>query len=330
MIQRIQLLAIVAAAYMLSSIGFIGLQVRAADEPPTSAAAESIEISRWIEQLDADQFAQRSEANKRLEEAGKQACPQLADTAIGGSREARLRAIEILRKHIEDGDEDTQAAAKQALERIAQSDQPASAQRAKEILNPKPAAPAGIPGFGIVPGQIQIQINAIGGRQARRVQINNGVKQIEVDDNGTKVKITDDPNKGIRVETTEKKEGKEQTKQYSAKNADELKKKHPEAYRLYEKYGKQQAIQFRAIQLQPGAARPIPILPQRGAAARPALKTGASTMLKSAERLVQSSIKQLERLKDSPEGNPDDVDKSVQRLKEIAKQLQEERTRWEQ
>src|SRR2546426_468022 len=83
-------------------------------------------------------------------------------------------------------------------------------------------------------GQIQIQVQAggvagPGGFKRMHMKNVNGVKEIEVDDNGKKVKIVDDPNNGIKVEVTEKnKEGKEETKKYEAKNADELKKNHPE------------------------------------------------------------------------------------------------------
>jgi hypothetical protein len=57
----------------------------------------------------------------------------------------------------------------------------------------------------------------------------NGVKDIEAEEVGRKVKIHDDPDEGIEMSVTEKKDVKEVTKVYKAKNAEELKEKHPEA-----------------------------------------------------------------------------------------------------
>jgi exonuclease VII small subunit len=76
------------------------------------------------------------------------------------------------------------------------------------------------------------------GVQVRRVTMtnNNGVKQIEAEEGNRKVKIKDDPNNGIEMEVTETKDGKEATQKYQAKNAEELKKNHPEAHKIYEQY----------------------------------------------------------------------------------------------
>ena len=61
----------------------------------------------------------------------------------------------------------------------------------------------------------------------------------------------------IQLEVTETKDGKEETKKYEAKNAEELKTKHPEAHKLYDEYSKAPAgIQVQGIQIGPGGIVP--------------------------------------------------------------------------
>lgn len=239
-----------------------------------TASAE--QVAGWIRQLDSSRFAERTEATRQLEEAGKVAFPALAEAAQGDSREVTLRAIEILKKHLQEGDEATKTAAQESLQKIAGSDHLSSARRAKEALHP-PKPPPAIPNIQLGPllpnlplgqqqVQLQIQVNAFGGNQTRRVQIKNGVKQTEISENDLKLKITEDAQRGIQMEVIRKKDGKETTEKYSAKNADELKKNHPEAGKLYEKYSQQlgAGIQIRAlpgIQV-PGFPVPTPAKPK--------------------------------------------------------------------
>ncbi len=241
---------------------------------PAAKSAAARQIADWIRQLDAPQFAQRTEASRQLEMAGKDAFPALVEVALGDSREAALRAIEILRKHAQQGDDSTKTAAKESLQKIASSDHAYAARRAKDALSPQKLNPP-LPNIQLGPNipnlpvgqqriQLQIQVNAFGGNQTRRIQINNGVKQMEISEKDLKVKITEDAQGGIQMEVTRKKDGKETTEKYSAKTADELKKKHPEAGKLYEKYGQQLGggIQIRAMPALPRAAPPIPVQPK--------------------------------------------------------------------
>jgi translation initiation factor 1 (eIF-1/SUI1) len=105
------------------------------------------------------------------------------------------------------------------------------------IRKPRPQPVPGqvAPGIRIVP-PIQLQVQ--GGAQGIKMRNVNGIKDIEVTENGRKVTIHDDPNQGIEVEIIETKEGKPVTRTFKAKNADELKKKSPEAHKLYKKYAK--------------------------------------------------------------------------------------------
>lgn len=125
------------------------------------------------------------------------------------------------------------------------------------------------------------------------------------------------------MEVSEKKDGKETTHKYAAKTADELKKKHPDAHELYEKYAKQAGggIQIRAVQVQPGAVPPLRIqpgqVPQRG------LRKSAAIKLRHARRIVEMTVKQLERLKKADEST-EEIKESVERLEGIVQELQEE------
>jgi hypothetical protein len=306
-----------------------------AGENAATASPESAPIAAWIKQLNSDRFTERTEASKRLEAAGMAAFPSLAEAATGENREVSLRAIEVLRKHFEQGGQATKDAAKQALQKIAGSQHESAAQRAKEVLNPPqpetPVAPGirvapGIPGFQILP-QLQIQVQAAGGGMTRQIRVNNGVKEIEASEHGGKTKITEDPNQGIKIEVAETKDGKETKRTYAAKNAEDLKKNHPEGYRLYEKYTKQQGGFPMQVQIAGGvplgggmqAARPL---------AEKSPKPVAVMALKQAQHLVENAVKQLERAQPSS-GKPEDLGQARKRLEEIAKQLEEERAKLE-
>jgi hypothetical protein len=297
-----------------------------AERPDSGASGDSQqsgEIAGWIEQLDSNQFADRNDASRKLEAAGIPALAPLADAAVGGSREVTLRALDILRKHFQQGDEATKTAAKAALEKVAASDHASASRRAKDILDP-PKPPPAAQAFQIAPGQIQIQINAVAGAQARRVRINNGVKQTEVTDGDRKVKIVENPNGSIQLEVTEKKNGKETTQKYEAKNADDLKKNHPDGHKVYEQYGKQKgpAIQIRGLQIQGGAVQPVQPLPAPAANRNPAVRKLAASQLKHARQLIESSRKQLQLLKAA--SGDKKLEESLESLEKIGQKLEEE------
>lgn len=304
-----------------------------AQEAPTPGAPA--DVKELIQQLDADKFTDRQAASQRLSDAGKAAIPALVEAAASPSREASSRSIDILKKHSQSQDEATKKAAREALEKLAKSDDSRVAAAAAQALKPKddpnvPAVGGLVPGIQIGGGQVQIQVQAIaGGNVNRRVGIQNvnGVKTTTVEENGRKVKIVEDPQNGIKMEVTEKVDGKEETKKYEAKDADDLKKNHPEAHKIYEQSTKQQNVQIQigggaipALPLAPGIApRAIPVLP---GFRNPAQMRAVQEQL---ER-VQKELKDAEqRLKKAAENSPqaDELGKSVQQLEEARKQLEE-------
>ena len=115
-----------------------------------------------------------------------------------------------------------------------------------------------MPGGGGFGGRIiinggMLQIGGNGGAAMKTLSVtnNNGVREIKATEGDKSVKIEDDPAKGIKIESTEKVNGKEVTKKYEAKDVRELKKKQPEGYKIYKEYGEQQA-NGGAVQLQIG------------------------------------------------------------------------------
>ena len=225
------------------------------------AGGESVE--QLIEQLDSAEFDKRESACGKLAAKGKSAIAALEKASASGNLEVSSRATTVLGKLLKSSDESTEKAAAEALQRLADGDSPAAARKAKSILDKKnglknnapgivvPGNAFGGPGFG---GQIIInggQLNIGGGGAMRTMSVKNvnGVKEINASEDGKTVKIQDDPAQGIKIELTEKQNGKEVTKKYEAKNVEELKKKLPAGYELYKKYCGEQpgngAMQFR-------------------------------------------------------------------------------------
>jgi hypothetical protein len=108
--------------------------------------------------------------------------------------------------------------------------------------------------FTIVPGPAQGQVQAQGqgqivvtataqavpggGRGAPNwITVDaNGAKHVQSEEYGKKITITDDPQKGIKIQYTVKKGGTDEIKTYQAKDVAELEKKSPEAFKLYQQF----------------------------------------------------------------------------------------------
>lgn len=319
-------------------LSFVSFSPLFADATPAAkpaagdAAGDAAAIPQLIKQLDANSFPERQQASNQLSALGNAAIPALTEAALGGNRETMTRAIDILKSHLKHDDEATKTAAKQSLEKIAQEGKGPAAKQAELALRPKPAAelqnnPFGGGGIQIGGGQVQIQVQMQGnaGGNGRQVtsKIINGVKTIEATDKDRKVKIHDDPNKGITVEVTETKDGKETTKKYEAKDRDELKKKHPEADKLYDEFGQaggQVQIQFGAIPALPlpGNALPaLPVLP-----AQPNLQNQEAFRLDILDRQLEGFDRQLKAF-DQKSPAAEQLSKAQQQIDQLRKTLKE-------
>jgi hypothetical protein len=75
-----------------------------------------------------------------------------------------------------------------------------------------------------------------GGGQNIQVQINNGQRHVQVQNGDEKVEIRDTNGKEIELKHTHTVDGKSKTDEYKAADLDDLRKKHPDAAKLYEKH----------------------------------------------------------------------------------------------
>lgn len=282
--------------YALLMVVFVGLVSEA-----RAAEVDEQRIDTFIKQLTSPNFTERQAASQQLATLGQSAIPKLTATALGKNRESVTRSVDILRGHLKSADKKLQVAAKAALEKLSNIEEGVGPRLAREALappKPRPVPGQAVPGFKMLP-QIQLQVQ--GGAQGIKMRNVNGIKDIEVTENGRKVKIHDDPNQGIKVEIIETKEGKPVTRAFKAKNADELKKKSPEAHKLYEKYAKGGAgnIQLGNIQIQGNVFPPnqfpkfnVPGFPQQIPGNMP--RRVADIQLRQMERMIQSIQKQLQ------------------------------------
>jgi hypothetical protein len=81
-----------------------------------------------------------------------------------------------------------------------------------------------------------VRINGVVGGQRTSIKIVNGDRTIEVQNGDEKIEIRDKNGKEIELKHTRTVDGKAKTDEYKGADLDDLRKKHPEAAKLYEKY----------------------------------------------------------------------------------------------
>jgi len=317
--------------FLIAALLGLSLATGASHTRCLAQEVDTADIASWIEQLDADQFSERQAASAKLAEAGDAAIPALVKAAQGDSREVIVRSIDILKNHFESGDKAIKEAAEKGLKELSESDNVIASSRAADAIKPKqqPAVGQGnLGGIIVGRGNIQIRVQAIGGNRRIQMKNANGVKEIEAEENGQKVKIKEDAN-GIKMQVTEKKDGKEVTKTYSAKNAAELKMKHPDAYKIYDRYAnQQQKIQIRAAAV---PQRVLPAIPVQRAQQIRRMRLVPPQQTKKAAEQIEAAEKQLketqEKLKAQSEAAEGDLKKvleeSIEQIKAAQKELAE-------
>jgi len=293
----------------------------------SAPAVSPEELEKLVQQLDADAFSDRQAASQRLAELGRAAIDALVRAATSESLEANLRALDILKKHLESQDQELSKSAKEALEKIAAGPRAPSARRARDILKAYEERVRQETfqqqGFNVPGARIQVmgQAQVIIGQGVRQMQIINNTKTIEGEDKEGKFRIVEDPKEGITVELTRTKDGKEVTEKFQAKNAEELQKKHPLAYEVYKRHSQPGGM---IIQAAPPVLPPVPAAPQQPPRRNP---------VEMAVRLLQTSISQVDRLvtdeaiKDSSPQALEDLKKKAeeacQTLEKLQRRLQE-------
>jgi hypothetical protein len=313
------------AGTLLVSIGATTIaQQTASDDTSRGAPAQEVtdaELTQLIKDLDADRFSERQDATRELKELGEPAIAKLAETVQGTSREASRRALEILKSHFAGDDNQLKQAAKAALEKLAESESAPVAQKAKALLDPKPpaVAPPRNP-FGGARINVQFQIGGVQRVQMRDV---NGVKDIDIKEQDRSIKIHEDPDKGITVEIVEKKDGKDVKEKYEAKDVAELKKKHPEAHKVYDKYHKGGRIQIKPPILVPGV--PIQGLqpPGKRAGRRRLIETKPIIdQLEQTAQQLEEARQQMQQLEVDGK-KTESLQKALERLDKARKSLDE-------
>jgi hypothetical protein len=234
-------------------------------------------------------------------------------------------------------DESVRLPARVALENIAKSENTTAANRAKQALearNPNKPGPM-VFGNGIIRGGIKIAAlnvavaaGGAGGAQKISVRSTNGVRDIDVEETGRKIKIHDDPAKAITVEVTETKDGKETTTKSEAKDADDLKKKAPEAFKLYKQYAQDNqgaaGIQLQVAGAVNNAGGGAAVAPQPAANTPDARTRMATLRLQALARQLATLVKS-EQVKDLPAESKDALKKQIDDIKsqlaDLEKQL---------
>lgn len=261
------------AAVALLSIGTVSLGVDKAAGPanpaaPSAATDETAklstaELAKLIEQLDDADFEVRKTATAKLASAGPEAGEALVKAIRNASPETVGRIVSVFSQWHASGDAARKEVATKHLKDLAAGTNPVAARRAKAVLAPPPAA--GQDPNGVIFGNVVIQAAAVGGGTKVQTRVVNGVTEITAEEKDSTVKITHENSKKIRMSITEPaKEGEKEGKKrdVEADDLDDLKKKDPEAAKLFEKYNRNVAIGGLRVIGGRAIARPLPaILP---------------------------------------------------------------------
>ncbi len=211
------------------------LAISPATAPSTQPADEG--ITALIKRLGDDDFRVREEATEELFKCGKPALPELTKAVENENPEIQLRAQTLITR--------IEAASKPAVADVGPNN-PNNIRINRGMMN----------------GRAQVQFNgrmvvANGGQVSRiSVSTNNGIKTVDADENGVQVSIKESPD-GIDMSITRPVDGKPVTEDIKAKDAEELKKDNPEAFKLYEKYAGQKAGNM--IQIRGGGVLIAPV-----------------------------------------------------------------------
>ena len=240
-----------AASLSILWVLSVSIIVRADDPALDNAIAPLIapeadqqgEVAQHIKTLSTGDVLQRRAATSKLLEIGKQALEPLAKEASEGHKETMYHCFDVLTRLLATSDAETSAATKATLTMLTQSQNKSVSLRAKsaiqigEILGARAAARPAIPfGPGLAPNaQLNMALNAANGEKLR-ITVTNNDRTIQVERADERIEIRDKAEKDIVVKRTRTVAGQPKTDEFKAADADELKKNHPDAFKLYEQY----------------------------------------------------------------------------------------------
>ena len=201
-----------------------------ADKNQTSQRKDT--INNLIKALDDENFSKREAAAKELEKLGKAAIPALTKAIRRNSPESSIKALNIIITHYNSDDKKNKERAKKALKKIAELGN-TYAKEATQALNPPKAI---VKTKKNSSAKANIHIEGVAGKtNSISVIIQNGITTVNAKENGSHVIINKSP-EGITIENTTENNGVKETQKFKAANAEGLKKNHPEAYKLLQKY----------------------------------------------------------------------------------------------
>ena len=246
---------------------------QAADE---DVATPTDEAAKLVEQVTRNDGAIHRQATDKLIKIGLPAVASLVKAAETDNVVAVTRCFDALGRLLVCDDEKTAKATQEALEKLSDSAIRIVAVRAKTTLivkefqkQQRPPQLLGVPNAAPLPGfppqglRFNGGLGGVGG-QTRQIRITNGKRQIESQDGDEKVLINDTNGQDIVLKHTRTVDGKEKTDEYKGPDLDDLKKKHPEAAKLYEKHAGNN-LNIRggagaAVQIQIGVAAGAPAI----------------------------------------------------------------------
>ena len=224
----------VAVATSLAAVGLSMLVPQSLGSMQDKERKDQEQIETLVQQLNDSSLTKRAEARQKLREFGQSAIGPLTAAALSDKRELITQSIDIL-ADIKDksADEASANAAKIALETLAESEKPSTADRAKLALSSeKDGGIKAFPGWDKPTSEFNGNMGA-GMNRSVSVSSVNGIKTITVKENGIITVIQDLAGGKIGVEKT----GGEKPIKFVAKNLDDLKKKDESAFAIYQQQG---------------------------------------------------------------------------------------------
>ncbi len=272
-------------------------------------------LQQWIKDLVHQKFATRQGASQKLVQAGVAGMEAAAEAAKTEDLELATRCLAVLTEGLNSKEKTVRDAAKGALETLARSDNKSVAQRARQALD----TPRGLPE---IPGALALR----NGRnfQQIRVQVVNGIngfRELTVQENGKEIVIKENNRKDISVTVTETVNGQKQTQTFKGNNEEELKKNHPEAHALFERYTKGNG----AMRIQINGNIFVPVMPQQ-ARRRILNPIKAADLLDEVEKLrrkLEESNGRLEKAANSDKPDPAELKQISEEIKTSVKRLTE-------
>jgi len=294
------------------------------DEAPSAA-----DIKTLVLKLSDPDAAVRDATEKQLIAVGLPVIEDVSSTADSPNLEVVARCVGVLAALRNSTDKPTREAAEAALKKLSESKNRSLARRANAVINPNVAQNNLLP--GVAGGAVQMNVVVNNARIS--VTNRNGDRTLSADDESGKTEISRKASGEVAVKLTKTDDkGKPQTTTADAKNVEELKKQHPEAFKVYQKYetmlnGNRLNLQVRGGAMAVGlAGQPIPVRVQvMTEADKDLLKKDLETSLES----LRQAAGKLKDLAAKGPVKPEDLQQVIAEIETVNQRLLESRKKLE-